>query len=169
MTMLLLAGCSSSLSASHDGAATDGNASPAGGATFRLEAPDPTAWFAVDSGTDCQPHNWLYVLDANGLEIQTFQCCTYGRCDTCTGIVCQNAWTGDALPASKTWDGTVLPMSQCGATGTACVGGPTHAPAGHYQAKMCAYRGSDMSVAPVCVTIPFDLPASAPVVGTLPQ
>jgi hypothetical protein len=182
LTTLVLAACSKSTGPVTDGASTHdaandaamNDAAPAGscagGATFQLEAPDPTAWFAVNSFTDCSPHNWLYVLDASGSEIQTFECCGVDYCDVCgAGPVCQAAFTGDALPASKAWDGTVLPTSQCGTANKTCVITRTCALAGHYQAKMCAYRGSGPTGDPVCVTVPFDLPASAPVVGTLPQ
>jgi hypothetical protein len=154
------------------GGSTDGQACQPSSVTFRLEASDAAAWFVYDSGQDCTPPGWLSLRDAAGSEIAightTLHCCTLAECGTCQfDVVCQNAWTTPPLPVSRSWDGTMFPVAHCGANQTACAMKSACAPAGRYEAHMCARRIVNDQDQMTCVDVPFDLPAAGPVVGTV--
>jgi hypothetical protein len=155
--------------------ACSGNGSPAdaapcqGRVTFRIDAPDPNSWFVVDPFQDGP--SWVSIHDAVGSEIQIRQLCTLASCGSCQfDVICGAAFTTSQVPVALTWDGTMFPHGHCGADAKACVmEDTTCTPPGHYDARMCAYRNRNLNEPATCVDVPFDLPASAPVVGTLPQ
>jgi hypothetical protein len=152
--------------------ASGGNGSPAdaapcqGRVTFRIDAPDPSAWFVVDPFQDSP--NWVSIQDAVGSAVEIRQLCTLASCGTCQfDVICGAAFMTLPVPVTLTWDGTMFPHGHCGADAKACLMEDTCAPPGHYDARMCASRNFNEPA--TCVDVPFDLPASGPVVGTLPQ
>jgi hypothetical protein len=137
-----------------------------GPVVFRLEAPDPSAWLAMDAFDD-NP-GWLSLHDAAGVDVFMRHYCISASCGSCAfDVLCEAAFTTDPVPTTRTWDGTIYPLGHCGANATACVGDVACALPGHYDARMCAERTTDPNEG-ACVDVPFDLPASGPVVGTLP-
>jgi hypothetical protein len=141
---------------------------------FRLEASDAAAWFVYDSAQGCAPASWLSLKDAAGTEIAIgnpiLHCCALAECGTCRPeVVCQTGWTTPGLPATRTWDATLFPPGHCGADQTACVMERACAAPGRYEAHMCAHRMVNDQDQLSCVDVPFDLPAAAPVLGTIPQ
>jgi hypothetical protein len=94
------------------------------------------------------------------------------KCATCSfeDVSCENAWQTFPLPATRMWDGQMFPQGSCGANATACVTNKTCAPLGQYSARMCGRRYVDGGQEQItCVDVPFGLPATGTVVGTLPQ
>jgi hypothetical protein len=70
---------------------------------------------------------------------------------------------------AQSWNGAYLAPGTCSGT-THCLDWRC-APRGHYQAKLCACASLDSSgncTQLACVTVPFDYPSSARVIGTVP-
>jgi hypothetical protein len=180
MTLILFGACSRS--SDHAGQAGSGGAAgtsgtglcSGGSVDFRIDAPDRSGWFVIDSGHDCAPPNWLAVYrDGNEIAVGNpdLRCCTFANCSTCSveDVACDAAWQTFPLPATVTWKGTLFPRGTCGANAKACVMDEVCAPPGQYTAHMCAGQYDDVGQQHItCVDVPFELPASGIVIGTLP-
>jgi len=147
--------------------------------TFVLQASQPQLWQVSLSG---DLPIWLSLLDDSGtpLQVPVLSGCPGSPSDLCTDCAgCSSVWCGCAIGlfpsplldagVSLTWDGKrVAPTGTCG--GAAC-GSLLVASPGRYGARMCGYAGGFGQFncgGQVCVTVPFDYPSDAAVVGTLP-
>jgi hypothetical protein len=144
--------------------------------TFNLKPPAGASPSCMDP---CPSRPWLTIRDSSGAAITLDNLCK-PSCDTCQVTTChQCPPTEPAGPegATGTWDGTFFEPSRCdpaSPTGYPCADRRC-APAGRYTAVMCATAPVQTasgptcpSGTPTCVEVPFDYPAAAPVVGTLP-
>lgn len=145
--------------------------------TFNLRPPAGASPWCMDW---CPSRPWLTIRDSSGAVLALDSLCR-PSCDTCQVTTCGLSCppTGPAGPngATQTWDGTFFELSRCGPAnpdGMLCADRRC-ATAGRYTAVMCAtppvQTASDPacpSETPTCVEVPFDYPAAAPVVGTLP-
>jgi hypothetical protein len=139
---------------------------------FRLLPPaSGGSWQAIESPVDdCPMVGWLQVgggSDAFGFQHPYLP----AECATCRVRTFAGACWGTAVVPSdgvtQSWDGTFYATDTCGSDASACVAKEC-APPGQYIARMCAYPCEAASCQATCVTVPFALPASGEIVGTLP-
>jgi hypothetical protein len=154
--------------------------SPGDPVTFRMvRTGDAGAAFALRSFADPGDGFWWYsVTTATGTPLRIFMGMLTTRCDMCSpngsvpvGFQCSMV-PADGITA--TWNGLVYGAQ------TTCVTSSgdhepclevTRVPPGSYRVTMCATRSSMDCLSGtdrVCVTVPFDYPVSAEVVGAVP-
>ena len=158
--------------------------------TFELRVPAGQDWWYGSSADDPGPSsNWLTLFCPGGGQLYTE---TNGRWGGADCRDCANGyyafpigfWSGgfgDAGSITQTWDGLLYPVSM-GCPGVLVASPPAIpgacvtqecAPPGRYVAKMCACPGLTSTVSdvpcdsPTCVDVPFDLPSTGTVIGTL--
>jgi hypothetical protein len=148
-----------------------------GSATVRLVVPAGRSFCGCSGGLT------FTVLDAAGQPVGTaYPWCSMMPCSTCTPTPCAVLpCVPEALPdgVERTWDGTAATTASTCGNHLSCER-PAFAPAGRYIARLCATPGDVTTVdggfwdtctatGPMeCVDVPFDFPASSPVIGTLP-
>jgi hypothetical protein len=174
-----LAACSGGASGGPDGGRHLGSTSP-GKATLRLVIPADRSF--CDQTTGCGLDTHISIVDAAGAVVGmsipwcSTVCSSPCMPSPCPGIAC----ISQGLPVKTMefqWDGSAVTTSTCGNKMTCYQ--PGFVTAGHYVAHMCATPGTiapaDGGALPTCtatgaiecVDVPFDLPATSPVVGTL--
>lgn len=153
------------------------------GATVDFEL-SATGSFCTGSPGTCDP-TWLTILDGKGATLAHASSCATS-CGDCQPVGCPaNCPQPSTLPADgvrETWDGRIFTANTCknGGDGELSCFDLNCAPAGHYIARMCAFRvegdggvgpnacsGLSSSQKPTCTDVPFDWPTSATVRGTL--
>jgi hypothetical protein len=158
-----------------DGGASDAMTSAAACSfapiAFRLVPPSSGTWQVVESPIDdCPMADWLGVGDGSG-TVAFQHPYLPAECATCRVRTFAGACWGTTIVPSdgvtQTWDGTFYAASTCGSDASVCVAKQCAAP-GNYLAQMCALPCESGSCQATCITVPFAIPASGEVVGTLP-
>jgi hypothetical protein len=155
---------------------------PAGSVTFRLLPGTNSEWWFQ---WPCSFGSWLGIRDAAGNDLALATGCPFYSCNGCgQDPPCSFGCAASLLPDSGTdqvWDGTYwVAHETCNAAWPPGDGSGTPvqcgrwqcALPGRYDAVMCVSPTSD-GAAPTnaksaCIDVPFDYPASGPVIGTLP-
>jgi len=179
---LVLSACGSSTnpgSAAGTGGAASATCSN-GSVTFQVvPAAKESALWCMGAPGGCSS-TWLSIRDSAGDMAIANNCGT--PCDTCQTLGCPNLCQVpselDTAGLTQTWDGTYFTAGTCGASATSCL--DQHcATAGSYTAEICGFAnpapdaglgctGAASTTPLTCVEKPFDFPASAPIVVTMP-
>lgn len=162
---------------SADGAAGGTGGSCANGAvTFKMIAPND-----APPGTYCDPcgPSWLTVVDPQTSKpVVLDHGCGATECDRCTPGLCLPVGCLNQPVTSEgvtwQWDGTAWLDSTCGANATQC-SKPVCVQPGKYIARMCTTKtrpgaGAGSCIpgdSPICTEVPFALPGSTLVTGTI--
>jgi len=170
------------IDAGSDGAAADGACVPLGSVMFRMEVPPVDGGYSYQfSFGDPGDGVWWYSVETpDGSPLQIFlPPGAYTACDTCEpqavpiGQGCgfvpdggvSGGWGGVAYTGTSTCEPKAMssiPAYPSVCATTRCL------PAGRYVVKMCGGRGGLNCASPTCVSVPFDFPTDAAVVGHLP-
>ena len=158
-----------------DAAPYDGSTCDSGSITFTFHAGSP-ADYCIGAPGSCADV-WLTILDAQGRPLDIDRPCL-PDCGDCQPYGCPASCAAPqrmtATGVKRTWDGTYYASSTCGSS-AACVARSCVA-AGHYTARMCAYRdvgGSGPSgfcspaQTPECTDVSFDWPPAASIEGSI--
>lgn len=165
---------------------SSGGTTPAGGCaagpvTFQvMPAPNAVTQWCVGQPGSCSGVT-LDIRNSSG-SLDLGLLCRIS-CDTCTLNECPPlaCFMPTALTAqgyTQVWDGAYATSSTCGASGAACISVNCAAP-GHYTVGVCGFPNPDPSssnaceqasktTTQTCVTTAFEVPATAPVVVTMP-
>jgi hypothetical protein len=163
----------------HRDGGTDAACVPLGGVAFRMEAPPVDGGYCYQfSFGDPGDGVWWYSVDApDGSALQIFlpqgARSSCNECDPKPYPIGQGCAPVPDGGVSGGWGGTTYTgVSTCEPPSTSSYPSPAGCatigclPPGRYTVKMCAERANYPS--PVCVSIPFDFPTDAAVVGQLP-
>jgi len=177
------AGCGGgdALGAAHRDAGTDGRCVSLGSVAFRMEAPpvDGGYGYQVSLGDPGDGVWWYSVETPDGSALSIFlPPGAFTSCDICEprpdpiGRGCSFVPDGGV---SAGWGGTAYTgTSTCQPVPASGYSSPVGCatvrclPAGRYVVKMCGSKGGLTCDSPTCISVPFDFPTDAAVVGQLP-